>query len=116
VIAEAYERAGGEAGVLGFPLASEIVVGSGRAQRFQHGRISGNTVTGAHWMSRAIADKYVELGAETSALGFPIADEVDAHSWPWKTPANPEIRTVVFEHGSITHEVFTGRVLVTQTP
>jgi hypothetical protein len=116
VIAEAYERAGAESGVLGFPLAGETVVTDGRAQTFQHGRISASATTGAHWMSRAIADKYVELGAEGSTLGFPITDETDAKAWPWKTPANPEIRTVVFEHGSITHEVFTGRVVVQQTP
>jgi uncharacterized protein with LGFP repeats len=116
LMAEAYERAGAEVGPLGFPLAGEQVAGAGLAQRFQHGRISGSTATGAHWMSRSIADKYVELGAETSPLGFPLTDEVDAHAWPWKTPANPEIRTVVFEHGTITHEVFTGRVIVAQTP
>jgi hypothetical protein len=116
VIADAYERAEAEVGVLGFPLAGEQVVASGRFQQFQYGRISGNLVTRAHWLSRAIAAKYVELGAETSSLGFPIADEYDAHAWPWKTPANPEVRTVLFEHGSITHEVFTGRVVVQQTP
>jgi hypothetical protein len=116
VIAAAYERAEAEAGPLGFPLASEQVVASGRFQQFEHGRISGNVVTSAHWMSRAIADKYVELGAELSTLGFPTADETDVTAWPWKTPANPEIRTVLFEHGSITHEVFTGRVVVQQTP
>jgi hypothetical protein len=116
VIAEAYERAEAESGPLGFPLAGEEAVTGGRAQRFQHGRISASTTTGAHWMSRLIAEKYVELGAEESTLGFPIADETDAKAWPWKTPANPEIRTVVFEHGSITHEVFTGRVLVQHTP
>jgi hypothetical protein len=116
VIAAAYERAQAESGPLGFPVAGEEVVTGGRAQRFQHGRISASASTGAHWMSRAIAEKYVELGAETSSLGFPIADETDARAWPWKTPANPEIRTVLFQHGSITHEVFTGRVLVSQAP
>jgi hypothetical protein len=116
VIAEAYERAGGEVGVLGFPLAGEQLITGGRAQVFQHGRISASSRTGAHWLSRVIADKYVELGAEASSLGYPIQDEIDARAWPWKTPANPETRTVVFEHGSITHEVFTGRVLVQQTP
>ncbi|MDT7539296.1 MAG: hypothetical protein QOI82_2881 [Actinomycetota bacterium] len=116
VIAQAYERAEAEVGPLGFPIAAEQVVASGRFQVFQHGRISGNVVTSAHWMSRAIADKYVELGAETSSLGFPIEDETDAKAWPWKTPANPEVRTVLFEHGSISHEVFTGRVIVQQTP
>ncbi|MBK5307072.1 MAG: hypothetical protein JJD92_10325 [Frankiaceae bacterium] len=116
VITEAYERSDAEAGPLGFPVGSEQVVGSGRFQQFQHGRISGSLVTNAHWLSRAIAEKYVELGAETSSLGFPIADERDVRAWPWKSGFNPEVRTVMFQHGTITHEVATGRVLVQQTP
>lgn len=116
VLAEAYERAGAEAGVLGFPVADEEAVVGGRAQRFQHGRISAGSTTGAHWLSRLIAAKYVELGAEGSPLGFPISDETRVGAWPWKSGANPEVRTVVFQHGSITHEVFTGRVIVQQTP
>jgi hypothetical protein len=116
VIADAYERAEAEAGPLGFPLAGEEVLTGGRVQRFEHGRISVGAATGAHWLSRAIADKYVELGAEGSSLGFPTADETDVRAWPWKSGANPEVRTVVFEHGSITHEVFSGRVIVQQNP
>jgi hypothetical protein len=116
VIADAYERAEAEVGPMGFPLAAEEPVTGGRAQRFQHGRISVGAATGAHWMSRRVADKYVELGAEGSSLGFPTADEIIARGWPWKSGANPEVRTVTFEHGTITHEVFTGRVLVEQTP
>lgn len=116
VVAEAYERAGGEVGALGFPVAAEEAVSGGRVQRFEHGRISAGAATGARWLSRAIADKYVELGAETSALGFPTTDETDVRAWPWKSEGNPEIRAVTFEHGSITHEVFTGRVLVQQNP
>jgi hypothetical protein len=116
VVADAYDRADDEGGPLGFPVAAQEAVAGGRAQRFEHGRISQSDATGAHWLSRAVADKYVELGAEGSPLGFPTGDELDARAWPWKSGANPETRTVTFEHGSITHEVFSGRVLVQQNP
>jgi LGFP repeat len=115
-IAAAYERAEAENGPMGFPVSAEVAVAGGRAQSFERGRISAGPTTGAHWLSRVIASKYVEIGAETSALGFPVSDETDARAMPWKSGANPELRTVVFEHGTITHEVFTGRVVVQQTP
>jgi hypothetical protein len=116
VVAEAYERADAEAGPLGFPLASEELLAVGRVQRFEDGRISVGPATGAHWLSRKVAEKYVEIGAEGSALGFPTSDEADVRTWPWKSGANPEVRTATFEHGTITHEVFSGRVLVQQNP
>lgn len=117
VIAQAYERAAGENGPLGFPVAPEQALrGGGRVQLFDSGRISVGPTTGAHWLSRAIATKYVELGAEGSQLGFPTADEVDVRTWPWQSPGNPELRTVTFEHGTITHEVFSGQVVVQQNP
>ncbi|GAC1440817.1 MAG: hypothetical protein NVSMB55_06870 [Mycobacteriales bacterium] len=114
VLAEAYERARAEDGHLGFPIAAEEAVPGGRAQRFETGRISFSAGAGAHWLSRAIAAKYVELGAETSSLGFPTADETDIDQSPWR--GGPQTRTVTFEHGSITHEVYTGRVIVEQSP
>jgi uncharacterized protein with LGFP repeats len=116
VLADAYGRAGGETGPLGYPVAAEEAIGGGRVQRFEQGRISWSEATGAHWLSRAIAEKYVALGAETSPLGFPTGDEVDAAAWPWQSGPSPEVRTVTFEHGTITHEVFTGQVLVQQNP
>jgi uncharacterized protein with LGFP repeats len=116
VIADAYERADAEAGPLGFPMGSEEALAGGRVQLFEGGRISVGVATGAHWLSRKIAEKYVELGAEGSALGFPTTDETDVRAWPWKSGANPEVRTATFEHGTITHEVFSGRVLVQQNP
>ncbi|MDT7545818.1 MAG: hypothetical protein QOE99_1928 [Actinomycetota bacterium] len=116
VIADAYDRAQGEVGPMSFPIASEEALSGGRVQRFEQGRISFSTATGAHWMSRLVAAKYVELGAEGSPLGFPTTDETDARAWPWKSPGNPEVRSVTFEHGTISHEVFTGRVIVQQTP
>lgn len=116
VIAEAYGRAGGEGGPLGFPVAGEQAVAGGRAQPFEHGRVSVGPTTGAHWLSRVIAAKYVELGAESGSLGFPVTDETTVRAWPWKSAGNPEVRTVTFEHGSIVHEVFSGRVIVQQLP
>jgi hypothetical protein len=116
VMAAAYERAGAEVGPMGFPLASEEALGGGRVQRFEEGRISFSAATGARWMSRLIAAKYAELGAEASPLGFPTTDETDARGWVFKSPGDPELRTVTFEHGVISHEVFTGRVIVQQTP
>ncbi|GAC1445460.1 MAG: hypothetical protein NVSMB55_26700 [Mycobacteriales bacterium] len=113
VIADAYGRAGTEDGPLGFPIAGEEAVAGGRLQRFEHGRISGTATTGLHWLSRVIADTYVQLGAESSSFGFPVQDEVDVRTGPWKSPGTPELRTVRFERGSISHEVLTGRVLVT---
>ena len=35
---------------------------------------SASPLTGAHWLSRRIAEKYTESGAETSSLGFPVSD------------------------------------------
>jgi hypothetical protein len=116
LLAQAYERSGAEDGPLGFPNAPEQTLPGGRGQTFENGRVSYSPATGAHWLSRAIAAKYVELGAESSPLGFPTQDEVDARAWPWKSGGNPETRTVVFEHGSITHEVYSGRVVVQQNP
>jgi uncharacterized protein with LGFP repeats len=116
VLADAYERAQAEDGPLGFPLTAEEAVAGGRVQRFEHGRISFSPATGAHWLSRRIADKYVELGAESGSLGYPTRDETDVRVWPWKSAAAPEVRTVTFEHGTITHEVSSGQVVVQQNP
>lgn len=115
LLAEAYDRSGDETGPMGFPVAEEVPVADGRVQRFQHGRISWSPANGAHWLSRRIAEKYAELGAETSSLGWPVADEVETDVFAWKSGANPTTRTVVFEHGAIVHHVLTGQVVVVQT-
>ena len=116
VIAEAYLRAGAEDGPLGFPTAKEVAVPGGRAQTFEQGRISVSDATGAHWLSRRIADKYVELGAETSPLGFPVTDEVEEREWPWRSAANPTVRAVTFQHGVIAWDVVHDDVTVVQNP
>jgi uncharacterized protein with LGFP repeats len=116
VLAEAYLRAGAEDGPLAFPAAKEATVANGRAQAFEQGRISFSPTTGAHWMSRRIADKYVELGAETSQLGFPVTDEQEDSEWPWRSGANPTVRVVAFEHGSIVWDVVRDDVTVVTAP
>lgn len=115
VIAEAYLRAQTEDGPLRFPSASEQKIPGGRAQQFETGRISFSLATGAHWMSRRIAEKYVELGAETSSLGFPIRDEDEVRNWQWKSVANPTVRSVVFEHGTILYDAVRDQVTVVST-
>ena len=116
VMAEAYERSGAEAGVLGYPTAKEQPAGTGRAQTFENGRISAGPVTGAHWLSRRIAEKYVEIGAETSSLGFPVTDEYEERQWPWTSGANPTLRMVTFERGVIAWDVLRGDVTVVSSP
>lgn len=116
VLAEAYLRAGAEDGPLQFPTAQEFVVGAGRAQQFERGRISFSPNTGAHWLSRRIADKYLELGAETSSLGFPIRDEDEEREWPWRSAGTPALRIVAFERGVITYNTLRDEVTVVTSP
>jgi hypothetical protein len=101
VIDAAYARAGGEAGVLGLPVANEQPAGAGRAQQFATGRISA-LGGAAYWTRGPIAQRYVEMGAETGRFGFPTADETIASG----------VRTSVFEHGSISYDEATGEVTV----
>ncbi len=115
VIADAYVRAHAEDGPLGFPSASEQKIAGGRIQQFETGRISFSPATGAHWMSRQIATKYLELGAESSSLGYPIRDEDEERTWPWKSAANPTVRVVVFERGTISYDAVRDDVTVTST-
>lgn len=116
VLAQSYATSGAELGPLGYPIAGEEPVAGGRVSRFEHGRVSFSPATGAHWLSRAIADRYTALGAEAGPLGFPLTDETQIGGWPWKSGAEPVVREVVFQHGSITYEGLTGRVVVVQSP
>jgi uncharacterized protein with LGFP repeats len=115
-LADAYQRAAAEDGPLGFPVAKEFAVAGGRAQVFEHGRVSAGPTAGAHWLSRRIAEKYVELGAESSSLGFPVTDEQEDAAWPWRSAANPTVRVVVFERGSIVWDVVRDDVTVVAAP
>ncbi len=71
-----YEQEGAEGGRLGFPVGQELVVGEGRASRFQHGRISWHPRLGAFVCGRPTADRYALTGGgEKGPLGFPTSDE-----------------------------------------
>ena len=111
-IAEAYLRSGAEDGPMGFPAGNELALRGGRAQVFETGRVSVSADTGAHWVSREIATRYVELGAEESALGYPVKDEREERSWPWKSAANPTVRVAVFQRGTISYDVVSDEVTV----
>ncbi len=104
-IAVAYVGAGGEKGVLGYPLAGEEQVpgGSGRFSRFQQGRISSSPATGAHWTRGPVAQRYVETGAELGPLGFPTTDE---------TSPSAGVRRSTFQRGTITHDEASGQTTV----
>ncbi|MEV7781889.1 hypothetical protein [Kitasatospora sp. NPDC088351] len=78
---------GYEAGFMRYPTTDEIVLGDGvsRRQEFEGASIYFSFVTGAHEVHGLIRQAWVDLGAETSFLGFPTSDEQDTppqHS-PW---------------------------------
>ncbi len=63
----------------------------GRVARFRHGWLLWSAATGAHAVQGAAAERYVSLGRERSALGYPTADTVDV----------PDGTLTRFEHGGI---------------
>jgi thermolysin len=71
---------GWECSFLGFPLTDESTTpdGIGRYNHFQGGSIYWTPATGAHEVHGAIRDRWASLGWETSALKYPVSDEL-----PW---------------------------------
>ncbi|TSD99815.1 hypothetical protein FOS14_11265 [Skermania sp. ID1734] len=67
---------GYEAGFLGYPTSDEIVLNSGRRQEFRGASIYWSPLTGAHNIQGAIRQKWTDLGADRSALGYPTSDEI----------------------------------------
>ena len=74
-IALRYERANAESGALGYPVGAELVVGEGRASRFQRGRISWRPGSSAVLLREHAAARYTELDAEQGPLGWPTTDD-----------------------------------------
>src|SRR5262249_23689150 len=66
--------------------------GRGRYRNYQNGAIYYTPQTGAHYLRGAIAERWRNLGAERSELGYPTTDET---IWP------DGRRVVSFEHGAI---------------
>ncbi|MGY1833223.1 N-acetylmuramoyl-L-alanine amidase [Geodermatophilus sp. SYSU D01180] len=76
-IQDYHEGTGAERGVLGYPVASEVVpTGSqARTQDFAGGHVVFTPVTGAHAVRNAMADLWRAQGAEAGYLGYPTTDE-----------------------------------------
>lgn len=100
-----YKAAGNEAGQLGYPTAACVLLadGRGRVSVFQRGRITLNPDVGAKLLGAEIAARYVVLGAETGALGYPLTDEA--------TPATG-VRRAAFVNGIIVWTPGTGAIEV----
>ena len=78
-ISDKYAQLGGGAGVLGSAATSEIpAANGGLRQEFQNGAIYWHTRTGAFEVHGAIRARWLALGAEGSAFGYPISDETPA--------------------------------------
>ena len=78
-IATRYVAAGGEAGLLGFPVSRPIpLTGGASASRFERGRISHHPELGALELRDQLAAHYEALGAEAGALGFPVTGHESA--------------------------------------
>ncbi|MGQ0506992.1 MAG: trypsin-like serine protease [Myxococcaceae bacterium] len=107
-ILDKYRELGGLQSPLGDCVSNELPIrdGIGRASHFQRGSIYWTPATGAHNIQGAIREKYMSMGWETSALGYPITDEHDV----------PGGRRNTFQHGSITWNRATGVVDVAVTP
>lgn len=112
-IAREYERLGAETGTLGYPLTGDNVADRGRATRFQNGRISWSSSTGAHATTGRIAERYAQLGAENGSLGFPIGDEVVVRDSPYKRFGMPPGGRQEFEGGTLSYDARTGVVVMT---
>ncbi len=113
-IAVAYTSSGAEGGHLGYPTGGDTLVGDGRGRYglFQRGRISWSATTGAHAVAGAIHERYVQLGAETGSLGYPIADVQIERESPFKRLGLPPGQRQQFERGTLASEGRTGVVVV----
>jgi hypothetical protein len=92
-IRDKWRSLGSVGSFLGYPLTDETGVpdGIGRFNHFEGGSVYWHPNTGAFEVHGAIRDKWARLGWETSFLGYPVSDELDAGDG----------RISYFEHGSI---------------
>lgn len=79
LIRQKWANLGWERSFLGYPTTDETpgrdLEGKGRFNRFQGGGIWWHPANGAFEVHGAILQKYLELGAEGSLLGYPATDE-----------------------------------------
>lgn len=67
-----YIALGENGSVLGASVYGELTTAGGTAQRYQNGRISYTSGTGARETVGPVAARYVAVGAEAGRLGFPV--------------------------------------------
>jgi uncharacterized protein with LGFP repeats len=99
-IHEKWAALGWETSFLGYPTSDEEMDshgGIGRVSRFQGGAIYWTPETDAHEVHGAILQRWTDLGAEQSYLGYPVTDE---GSWI-DAGRNEEVRISKFQHGEI---------------
>lgn len=73
---------GWELGPLGYPVSDELPVGDsvGRWQAFARGSVSWSPASGAHSVVGAVRARWMQLGAERGALGYPLTEEYEVGS------------------------------------
>jgi stage II sporulation protein D len=87
-----WKAIGGASSVVGRPKGAEYSIASGRARRFQRGRIFFKQGLGAHELYGRVLTAYANRGAANSRLGFPLTKP--------KQAAGKRLRAR-FEHGTI---------------
>lgn len=99
---------GAERGPLGYPIADEAPtpVKDGAQQPFQRGTVVWSPATGARAVQGAIRERWLQLGAEGSSLGFPVGDE----------RAVPGGARSEFQGGALVWDATTGQVDVETGP
>lgn len=88
---------------LGLPTSDQVVAGGRRGvhNTFEHGVISSTRTTGTHVVSGPIATEWINRGAESGALGFPLTDV---------TGAAGSRQQCTFEGGTLTYDPSSGTV------
>ena len=103
-VAVQYRSTAGTSGYLGWPTGDTVcgLTGGGCKQQFTGGAIYG--VSAAYPLDGAILARWLQEGAETGPLGYPVAS-------PVKTASGPDQYRQAFEHGSITWTAAGGAVV-----
>lgn len=79
-ISDKYSQLGGAAGFLGPQVTAEVPAANGGSkQEFRNGAIYWHPSTGAFEVHGAIRARWLALGGEGSAFGYPTSDETVAH-------------------------------------
>jgi hypothetical protein len=102
-VAVRYRALGGELGSLGFPVGASVIPkdGKGRVSPFQFGRLSWHPETGTHLLRNELVPRYLVVGGESGALGYPTTDQ--------DSPAEG-IQRASFQNGRISWSATTGAI------